>query len=141
MSKFFLFTIDLISKEKFLSSDIQVLKEKIMSLGENVDLPGIISDVAQLTKDGRVEIYAEDTGININSGEEVLSFIKMLEKEIGGFVSGSYFEVGKENPSPTEKWVKSDYSWEAEEVPEEENSWDEGAYWNDEWEEWNEEWN
>jgi hypothetical protein len=37
-----------------------------------------------MTKDGRIEIYLEDTGISGDSGEEILSFVKLVESEIGG---------------------------------------------------------
>lgn len=140
MSEFFLFSIDLISKEKF-KGNLDDLKSKISELEEENDLGEMISEVIQLTKDDRVEIYAEDTGISRNSGEEILSFIKLVEKEVGGFISGSSFEMGKETPNGIEKWVKSEYSWEPEDSPEEEESWEEESYWEDGWDEWNEEWN
>ena len=141
MSKFFLFTLDLISKENFSEEESESLKEKILSLEERKDLLEIVSEVAQLTKDKRIEIYAEDTGINSDSGEEILSFVKLIEKEAGGFIPGSCFEVGRETPGPSERWVKTEYSWETEDLPEEEEPWDEEAYWEDEWDQWNEEWN
>lgn len=141
MSKIFLFTIDLITKGEFSESDVQTLKEKILSIEEKEDLSEVFSEVVQLTKDKRVEIYAEDTGITSDSGEEVLSFVKLVEEIVGGFIPGSSFEIGKENPGPSERWVKTEYSWETEDLPEEEEPWDEEAYWDDEWDEWNEEWN
>lgn len=138
MANNFLFIIDLISKEVFSESSLEKIKNKIRPEGEGNDLIDMAIELMQLTKDGRIEIYAEDTGINVDSGEEVLSFVKSLEKVIGGFVSGSTFEIGTDNPGPIEKWTKSEYSWETEESPEDEDPWNE---WEDEWEDWNEEWN
>jgi hypothetical protein len=141
MAKNFLFLIDLISKEIFSEDDLTKLKSSLSSKDVGNDLTQMVLEIIQTTKDGRIEIYAEDTGININSGEEVLSFVKQLEKKIGGFVSGSSFEIGNDNPGPVEKWTKSEYAWESEETPEE-DPWNDEPFWEeDEWEEWNEEWN
>jgi hypothetical protein len=139
MINFFLFSIDLISKEKF-KGNLDDLRGKLYSLEEGNDLGEMISEVLQLTKDERIEIYAEDTGIIINSGEEILSFVKLVEKEIGGFIPGSSFEVGKEIPNGTVRWIKTEYSWEPDDSSEE-DSWGNDAYWEDKWDEWNEEWN
>ena len=141
MSKIFLFNIDLISKENFSNKSLEEIKGKILELGENNEISEVFSDVLQMTKDGRIEIYLEDTGISGDSGEEILSFVKLVESEIGGFISGSSFEVGKDQPGPVEKWVRGEYSWDLEEKLDEEDSWEADAYWEDEWNEWNEEWN
>ena len=89
MSKIFLFNIDLISKEDFANNSLEKIKERILELGEGNEISEVLSDVLQKTKDGRIEIYLEDTGISGDSGEEILSFIKLIESEIGGFISGS----------------------------------------------------
>lgn len=141
MSKNFLFALDLISKDSFDVQELETLREKILSLDEGNEFFSMAYEVIQLTKDGRIEIYAEDTGISSDSGEEVLSFVKLIEHEVGGFISGSSFEVGKEHPGNSEKWVKVEYGWELQEEEKDEESWDNDAYWNDEWEDWNEEWN
>lgn len=141
MSKVLLFTIDLISKNEFTPESIEIFKGKISQIGESSGLADLVSEIAQVTKDRRIEIYAEDTGITLDSSEEVLSLVKLIEKEAGGFISGSCFEVGKEIPGATERWTKAEYSWESEGMLEEEKSWDEEAYWDEEWDEWNEEWN
>lgn len=140
MSKIFLLAIDLISKESFTEEGLEKAKSRILKLGEGNEISEIFFDLSQLTKDGRIEIYAEDTGISYNSGEEILSFVKKMEKEIGGFISGSCFEVAKDQPGSSEKWVKTEYSWETEDS-EEEDPWDKDTYWEDDWNEWNEEWN
>ena len=140
MSKIFLLAIDLISKDVFTEKNLEVKKSKILEIGEGSEISEIFAEIIQLTKDGRIEIYAEDTGITGNSGEEILSFVKTVEKEIGGFISGSCFEVAKDQPGSSERWVKSEYSWEAEESSDE-GSWAEDTYWEDDWNEWNEEWN
>lgn len=139
MSRFFLFSIDLISKEKFKGC-LEDLKAEISGIEEERDLSEMFVEVIQMTKDERIEIYAEDTGINRNSGEEILSFVKLIEKKVGGFISGSSFEIGKEIPNGTVKWIKTEYSWELEDSTEEE-SWEGDTYWEDRWDEWNEEWN
>lgn len=141
MSKVFLFTLDLISKSSFKSESLEDLKNRILSLQEDNEFCSIVYDVAQLTKDGRVEIYAEDTGISISSGEEVLSLVKLVEDEVGGFISGSSFEILNDQPGKSEKWVKVEYGWELEEKEEEEENWEDDTYWEDEWNEWNDEWN
>ena len=141
MSKIFLFNIDLISKENFSNKSLEEMKGKILELGENNEISEVFSDVLQMTKDERIEIYLEDTGISGDSGEEILSFVKLVESEIGGFVSGSSFEVGKDQPGSVEKWIKGEYSWDLEEKLDEDDSWESDAYWEDEWNEWNEEWN
>ena len=142
MSKIFLFTVDLISKGPFTSEGLEKCKKRILELEEEGEISSFLCDVIQLTKDGRIEIYAEDTGISGDSGEEFLSFIKLVEKEIDGFVPGSYFEIGKDQPGSTEKWVKQEYGWDIDEKEGAgEDDWDEEAYWEDEWEDWNEEWN
>ena len=123
MSKVFLFTLDLISKSTFKPESLENLRNKILILQEENEFCSIVYDIAQLTKDGRVEIYAEDTGISIDSGEEILSLVKLIEDEVGGFISGSSFEVGKDQPGKTEKWVKVEYVWELEEKEDEEESW------------------
>ncbi len=138
MSSFFLSSIDLISKEKIKGS-LEDLKKKIFSLEEGNDLGEMISEVIQKTKDGRVEIYAEDIAINRNSEEEILSFVKLVEKELGGCIPGSTFEIEKEIPTSTVRWIKTEYSWEPDST--EEESWGEESYWEDKWDEWNEEWN
>ena len=117
------------------------MKGKILDLGENNEISEVFSDVLQMTKDERIEIYLEDTGISGDSGEEILSFVKLVESEIGGFISGSSFEVGKDQPGSVEKWIKGEYSWDLEEKLDEDDSWESDAYWEDEWNEWNEEWN
>jgi hypothetical protein len=139
MAKIFLFNIDLISKEDFSKESLDKIKDKILELGENNEISEVLSDVMQVTKDGRIEIYLEDTGISGDSGEEILSFVKLIESEIGGFISGSGFEVGKDQPGSTEKWIKGEYSWEPEE--EVNDDWEDDSIWEDEWNEWNEEWN
>ena len=141
MSKIFLFNIDLISKEDFTNKPLEKIKEKILDLGEGNEISEVLSDVLQKTKDGRIEIYLEDTGISGDSGEEILSFVKLVESNIGGFISGSSFEVGKDQPGPVERWVRGEYSWDLEEKLDEEGSWEDDTYWEDEWNEWNEEWN
>lgn len=141
MSKIFLFNIDLISKEDFTNKSLEEIKGKILELGENNEISEVLSDVLQKTKDGRIEIYLEDTGISGDSGEEILSFVKLVESNIGGFISGSSFEVGKDQPGPTEKWIRGEYSWDLEEKLDEDDSWEDDTYWEDEWNEWNEEWN
>jgi hypothetical protein len=141
MAKNFLFLIDLVSTEIFSEDSLEKLKSKISSGPEGNDLSEMVLEIIQLTKEGKIEIYAEDTGISVISGEEVLTFVKSLEKEVSGFISGSSFEIGKDQPGPIEKWTKSEYSWEADETTGEEDPWDEEAYWEDEWEDWNEEWN
>ena len=102
MSKIFLFNIDLISKEDFTNKPLEKIKERILELGEGNEISEVLSDVLQKTKDGRIEIYLEDTGISGDSGEEILSFVKLVESNIGGFISGSSFEVGKDQPGPVE---------------------------------------
>lgn len=141
MSKIFLFNIDLISKEDFSNKSLLEIKEEILDLGERNEISEILSEVLQITKDGRIEIYLEDTGISGDSGEEILSFIKLIESKFGGFISGSSFEVGKDQPGPVEKWVRGEYSWDLEEKLDEEDSWEDDTFWEDEWNEWNEEWN
>ena len=142
MSKVFLFTIDLISKDLFSGEMLDDLKKKFIEVGEENELSCFLSEISQLTKDGRVEIYMEDTGISGSSGEEILVTIKAIEQEVGGFVTGSYFEVGKDQPGKGEKWNRFEYGWEVEEEEEEEEKpWDDDAFWEDEWEDWNEEWN
>ena len=141
MSKIFLFNIDLISKEDFTNKPLEKIKERILELGEGNEISEVLSDVLQKTKDGRIEIYLEDTGISGDSGEEILSFVKLVESNIGGFISGSSFEVGKDQPGPVERWVRGEYSWDLEEKLDEEDSWEDDTYWEDEWNEWNEEWN
>lgn len=141
MSRIFLFNIDLITKENFSSESMEDLREEILGLGESSEISEVFSDVLQLTKDGRVEIYLEDTGISGDSGEEILSFVKLIENHLGGFIPGSSFEVGKDQPGPSEKWVRGEYSWDVEEKPEDDESWEGDTYWEDEWDEWNEEWN
>ena len=91
MSKIFLFNIDLISKENFSNKSLEEMRGKILELGENNEISGVLSDVLQMTKDGRIEIYLEDTGISGDSGEEILSFVKLVESSLGGFISGSSF--------------------------------------------------
>lgn len=140
MSKIFLLAIDLISKDIFTKEKMEGKKSKILEIGEGSEISVIFSEIIQLTKDRRIEIYAEDTGITSNSGEEILSFVKKIEKEIGGFISGSCFEVAKDQPGSSEKWIKTEYSWETEESNDE-GSWEEDTYWEDDWNEWNEEWN
>ena len=141
MSKIFLFNIDLISKEDFTNNPLEKIKERILELGEGNEISEVLSDVLQKTKDGRIEIYLEDTGISGDSGEEILSFVKLVESNIGGFISGSSFEVGKDQPGPVERWVRGEYSWDLEEKLDEGDSWEDDTYWEDEWNEWNEEWN
>ena len=141
MSKIFLFNIDLISKEDFTNKPLEKIKERILELGEGNEISEVLSDVLQKTKDGRIEIYLEDTGISGDSGEEILSFVKLVESNIGGFISGSSFEVGKDQPDPVERWVRGEYSWDLEEKLDEGDSWEDDTYWEDEWNEWNEEWN
>lgn len=141
MSKIFLFNIDLISKEDFTNKPLEKIKERILELGEGNEISEVLSDVLQKTKDGRIEIYLEDTGISGDSGEEILSFVKLVESNIGGFISGSSFEVGKDQPGPVERWVRGEYSWDLEEKLDEGDSWEDDTYWEDEWNEWNEEWN
>ena len=144
MSKIFLFSLDLISKESFSNEEIDRIKSKILNLETDDDsLKEMICDVLQKTKDDKIEIYTEDTGISGNSGEEILSFIKKVESIVGGFIPGSSFEVGKDHPSKPEKWLRIEYSWEVEGEEEEdsESPWDEDTYWENEWDEWNEEWN
>ena len=141
MSKIFLFNIDLISKEDFANNSLEKIKERILELGEGNEISEVLSDVLQKTKDGRIEIYLEDTGISGDSGEEILSFVKLVESNIGGFISGSSFEVGKDQPGPVERWVRGEYSWDLEEKLDEGDSWEDDTYWEDEWNEWNEEWN
>lgn len=141
MSKTFLFTVDLISKGIFSPESLDAVKKSILKREEE----GVLSDlceIMQLTKDGRIEIYGEELAVEEDSGEDILSSIKLLEEEIDGFVSGSYFEVGKETPGGNERWNKVDYGWDLEEGEEEtEDPWDDEAYWENEWDEWNEEWN
>ena len=141
MSKIFLFNIDLITKEDFSSRSMEDLKKEILEVGEGNEISDLFSDVLQLTKDGRIEIYLEDTGISGDSGEEILSFVKLIEKKLGGFVPGSSFEVGKDHPGPSERWIRGEYSWDLEEKPSEDESWEDDTYWEDDWNEWNEEWN
>ena len=141
MSKIFLFNIDLISKEDFTNKPLEKIKERILELGEGNEISEVLSDVLQKTKDGRIEIYLEDTGISGDSGEEILSFVKLVESNIGGFISGSSFEVGKDQPGPVERWIRGEYSWDLEEKLDEGDSWEDDTYWEDEWNEWNEEWN
>lgn len=141
MSRIFLFNIDLITKENFSSESMEDLREEILGLGESSEISEVFSDVLQLTKDGRVEIYLEDTGISGDSGEEILSFVKLVENHLRGFIPGSSFEVGKDQPGPSERWVRGEYSWDIEEKAGDDESWEEDTYWEDEWDEWNEEWN
>lgn len=141
MSKIFLFNIDLISREDFSLEPLEKIKGEILNLSEESEIAGVFSDVVQMTKDGRIEIYLEDTGINGDSGEEILSFVKLVESKIGGFIPGSSFEVGRDQPGLPEKWVKGEYSWDLEEKNEDPGSWEDDSYWGSEWSEWNKEWN
>lgn len=141
MSKNFLFNLDLISKEIFSEEKLFPAKEEIELIGEGISFSDIVADTIQLTKDNRIEIYLENEGINDGSAEEVLTFVKSLELFLGGFIPGSSFEWIKEHPSHIERWVRGEYAWELEEEIDESGSWDDDAYWKDEWNEWNEEWN
>ena len=142
MSKTFLFTVDLISKTSFSKDSLEETKDKILQEKEEGGIFSVLCDLMQLTKDGRVEIYGEELSIPEESGEEILSSIKEIENHLDGFVSGSYFETGKESPGMNEKWNRLDYGWDLEEEEEEsEDPWDDEAYWENEWDEWNEEWN
>ena len=139
MSKFYLFHLDLISKEKFSLEEIESIKESLKG-DETSEIIEICKDVICQTKDGRIEIYAEDTGITCSSSEEILSFVKVLESKVNGFISGSSFEVGKEEPGFSESWIKGEFSWESE-IREEQESWEDDTFWEDDWDGWNEEWN
>lgn len=141
MPKIFIFTVDLISKKEFSKSKIQEMREKNSSLQRGNNLLDVVLDSIQQTKDGRMEIYLEDLRTIVNSREEALNFIKNLEERVGGFISGSCFEIGEEISSPYERWIRTDYSWEMEDSQQEENQWDKESYWEGDWEEWNEEWN
>lgn len=140
MNKKILFNLDLTSKVKFTPDRLDKLKEKILEIGEDFSISPIISETSQLTREGKVEIYIEDATIDEDSPEEVLSFIKSVESKVGGFIKGSYFSYTEEFSEGTVKWVREEYSWEIEDI-EEDKSWDEGNYWENEWDEWNDEWN
>lgn len=140
MPSFFLLTLDLTSRGNFTPNSLNDIKDQISSLEEEIPLGNLVLEILDLTKEGRIEIYAEDTGILISSGEEILSSIKVLEGIMGEFSSGSCFEIGKDSPGSSEKWIRSGYSWEVEDPLEDEKSWEEDSYWGEEWEEWKEEW-
>ena len=140
MKKKILFNLDLTSKGKFTPERLDKLKEKILEIGEDFSISSIISETSQLTREGKIEIYIEDGAINEDSPEDVLSFIKSVEAKVGGFTSGSYFSCTEEFSNVSVKWIREDYSWDLEDI-EEDKSWDDGNYWENEWDEWNEEWN
>ncbi len=141
MIKNFLFNLDLISKEIFSEEKLDPVKEEIEAIGEGLSFSDIVIETVQLTKDDRIEIYLENEGISDGSAEEVLTFVKSLETFLGGFIPGSSFEWIQEHPSHIERWVKGEYAWELSEEIEDEGSWEDDTYWEDEWEEWNDEWN
>jgi hypothetical protein len=140
MHKKILFNLDLTSKGKFTPDRLEKLKEKILEIGEDFSISTVISETSQLTREGKIEIYIEDGAINEDSPEEVLSFIKSVESKVGGFTTGSYFSYAEEFSNAPVKWVREDYSWDLEDI-EEDKSWDDGNYWENEWDEWNDEWN
>ena len=140
MSKKILFNLDLTSKVKFTPERLEKLKAKILEIGEDFSISTAISETSQLTREGKIEIYIEDGAINKDSPEEVLSFIKAVESKVGGFITGSYFSYTEEFSNVTVKWVREDYSWDLEDI-EEDKTWDDGNYWENEWDEWNDEWN
>ena len=140
MPSFFLLTLDLTSRGNFTPNSLKDIKDQISSLEEEILLGNLVLEILYLNKEGTIEIYTEDTGIGISSGEEILSSIKVLEGIIGEFSVGSFFEIGKDSPGSVEKWIRSGYSWEVEDPLEDEKSWDEDSYWGEEWEEWKEEW-
>jgi predicted CopG family antitoxin len=135
MLKNFLFNLDLISNGTFSEEKLVPVKEEIEVIGEGLSFSDIVIETVQLTKDNRIEIYLENEGISDGSAEEVLTFVKSLEKFLGGFIPGSSFEW------IIERWVKGEYAWELSEEIEDDGSWEDDTYWEDEWEEWNDEWN
>ena len=141
MLKNFLFNLDLISSGTFSDERLDSVKGEIETIGEGLSFTDIVIETVQLTKDNRIEIYLENEGISDGSAEEVLAFVKSLEKYLGGFIPGSSFEWIKEHPSHIERWVRGEYTWELAEEIEDGGSWEDDTYWEDEWEEWNDEWN
>ncbi len=141
MVKNFLFNLDLISKVTFAEENLGPVRKEIEGIGEDLSFSDIVIETLQLTKDGRIEIYLENEGISDGSAEEVLAFVKSLENFLGGFIPGSSFEWIKEHPSHIERWVKGEYAWDLAEEIDDDRSWEEDTYWEDEWQEWNDEWN
>lgn len=141
MSKNFLLVIDLLSNRSFSEAEFSKIRGEMSLLKENNEFFNLVWEIIRTTKDQKIEIYAEDTGISSRSGEEILSLIKTIEEKVGGFTTGSFFEVGKDIPGISEKWTKSKYSWELEEFSEDEDPWGEENYWEEGWDEWNKEWN
>jgi hypothetical protein len=138
MVKNFLLNLDLITKREFHEEEIEKLKGKILSVPGD-SLSSFISESLGFTKDRRIEIYLENVPLNLDDSE-FFSILKKVESVMEGFISGSSAEWIQEYPSLTKRWVKTDYSWELEES-EEEESWEDDAYWEEGWEEWNDEWN
>ncbi len=140
MNKKLIFNLDLTSKGKFTPERLEKLKEKILEIGEDFSISTVISETSQLTREGKIEIYIEDGAINEDSPEDVLSFIKSVESKVGGFTTGSYFSYAEEFSIFPVKWVREDYAWDLEDL-EEDRSWDDENYWENEWDQWNDEWN
>jgi hypothetical protein len=133
MKKIFIPVIDLVSKKSITE---EILKEKKFTLVEkfkNNEFFKFLVDKAQLTKEGKIEIYAEDIDIKISNLSEILNLIKIIEKEISGFCDGSYLEIEDET-GKIEKWEKSQFSWEIEVFEDDKDEWEDGIEsWEDEW--------
>jgi hypothetical protein len=132
MYRIFIPVLDLLSKKTFTNSTIENERGKIIEKSEDLKSLVFLSDLIQIRKDGRIEIYAEDVSIKDTNEEDLINSIKYIENQIGGFITGSYFEV--ENKSgEIEKFEKTEFSWESEYLEEDESDW------RSEWDEWNDE--
>lgn len=133
MKKIFIPVIDLVSKKSITE---EILQEKKFTLGEKFkdnEFFNFLIDKAQLTKEGKFEIYAEDIDIKILNLSEILNLIKLIEKEISEFSDGSYLEI-EDEMEKVEKWEKSQFSWEIEVFEDDKDEWgDEMECWEDEW--------
>jgi asparagine synthetase B (glutamine-hydrolysing) len=134
MGKIFLSVVDLISKKTFTEGAIQDKISKIKLKSENNDAVIFFLDQMERSKDGRLEIYIEEASVKNSSEEEIIISIKLIEKEINGFISGSYLEISDDSEK-IERWERTEFSWEKESVDEEESGWGK------EWDEYNDEWN
>ena len=134
MGKIFLSVVDLISKKTFTEGAIQDKISKIKLKSENNDAVIFFLDQMERSKDGRLEIYIEEASVKNSSEEEIIISIKLIEKEINGFISGSYLEISDDSEK-IERWERTEFSWEKESVDEEESGWEK------EWDEYNDEWN
>lgn len=112
MKSNYLLTIELISKNKFTSEEIERIKD-MLDLGvDNTPFRSIFNDSLSINFNSYLEVYAEDIEFDVVLLDELTDLINVIDSIIpGGWENDSKIEWVSEYQHTSSVWYKDGQGW------------------------------